>query len=267
MLAAGPKIGYQKAVLAETVAAFLEGHKPVGIFLRDALLSAETFDDALPILSSVPLASPMYLIVGGLTDGAVLTRDRRGLATETQDTSFFDPGRSNGARQPVPKDGAMRNLSSCGPPYCGVGWEVQTNCDPWVSETADGCRKRMAAMSAEESKACDEYVSLLYGDHNHCVNFCELYSDGRAEAAKASMAALNATDLDAASLAAGIFSAISTPPVLSGDTKFSAVMSAAHGEYTTTVRAKPSDRTVPPPQGVVDALRSFVRSLVRIPGL
>ena len=38
VLAPGPGIGYDKAILLLTAAAFLEGHKPVGWFLRHALL-------------------------------------------------------------------------------------------------------------------------------------------------------------------------------------------------------------------------------------
>ena len=38
VLSPGPIIGYQPAILLETVSAFLEGHEPVGKFLRETLL-------------------------------------------------------------------------------------------------------------------------------------------------------------------------------------------------------------------------------------
>ena len=66
-----------------------KGAAPVGNFLRSVLLKAPTFEDALPLLENTPLASPMYLIVGGLREGRVITRDRDGLSKESQDTSLF----------------------------------------------------------------------------------------------------------------------------------------------------------------------------------
>ena len=70
------------------------------------------------MLEHTKLASPMYLIVGGLEDGTVITRDRIGLARASQDTSFF-------GRQPVPTDGsgAVRNITRPGSRY----FEVETN--------------------------------------------------------------------------------------------------------------------------------------------
>ena len=60
-----------------------QGATPVGLYLRDALLSHPTLDTVLPYLERTHLASPMYLIIGGANDGKgmVLTRDRDGLAT------------------------------------------------------------------------------------------------------------------------------------------------------------------------------------------
>ena len=66
-----------------------KGAAPVGNFLRSVLLKAPPFEDALPLLENTPLASPMYLIVGGLREGRVITRDRDGLSKESQDTSLF----------------------------------------------------------------------------------------------------------------------------------------------------------------------------------
>ena len=77
-----------------------------------------TYGGALAVLEHTKLASPMYLIVGGLEDGTVITRDRIGLARASQDTSFF-------GRQPVPTDGsgAVRNITRPGSRY----FEVETN--------------------------------------------------------------------------------------------------------------------------------------------
>lgn len=59
VLAPGPKIGFQKGILLETVTAFLEGHQPIGKTLRGALTNASTFEEALPLLEHIPLASPV----------------------------------------------------------------------------------------------------------------------------------------------------------------------------------------------------------------
>jgi hypothetical protein len=84
VLAPGPLIGYQGASLLATVKAFEGGAPPIGKFLRDTLLGAAGYEAALPLLSAGPLASPVYLIVGGPQRGTVLTRDRAGPAAESQ---------------------------------------------------------------------------------------------------------------------------------------------------------------------------------------
>ena len=74
----GPVVGFQNVTLLLTLAGFAEGRKTVGAMLRDTLLQARTFEEAIPLLSDTPLASPIYLIVSGRDRGAVLTRDREG---------------------------------------------------------------------------------------------------------------------------------------------------------------------------------------------
>jgi hypothetical protein len=129
-LSLGPKIGYEKADLAKTALAFLKGHYPVGRYLRDALLGAATYEDALPILSSLPLASPMYAIVGGKTGGTVITRARSGVATKMQDTSIY----GNGGKAPA----------GCGVHNMTDRFLVQTNWDPWINKTGKECFAEMA---------------------------------------------------------------------------------------------------------------------------
>jgi hypothetical protein len=73
VLTPGPGIGYKNSTLALTALAFAKGHSTVGNFLRSSLLKAATFEEALPLLENTPLASPMYLIVGGKVQGRVIT--------------------------------------------------------------------------------------------------------------------------------------------------------------------------------------------------
>ena len=91
VLTPGPEIGWEKASLLLTLGALAEGHLTIGLYLRDALLGAASYDDALPVLASTKLASPMYIIVGGVRagEGAVITRDRAGIATEVSSDSDF----------------------------------------------------------------------------------------------------------------------------------------------------------------------------------
>ena len=88
-----------------------KGAAPVGNFLRSVLLKAPPFEDALPLLENTPLASPMYLIVGGLREGRVITRDRDGLSKESQDTSLF--GKEH--HELVPKVRTLPTLSHTHP--------------------------------------------------------------------------------------------------------------------------------------------------------
>lgn len=137
VLTPGPAIGYDNAILLLTAAAFLEGHQPVGQFLRKTLLEHGTLEDALPALLHTKLASPLYLIAGGLSGGKIITRDRMGPARESQDTSVF-------GRQPVPPGAAELNVS---------GWfRVQTNWDPWVNETEADCDSRVAKYEKAEEQ-------------------------------------------------------------------------------------------------------------------
>eukprot|EP01050_Picozoa_sp_SAG11_P018177 SAG11_NODE_2707_length_3064_cov_1.595278_3_plen_285_part_00 len=133
VLEPGPLIGYKNATLLSTAAAFAAGHQTVGGFLRATLLEAPSLEAALPLLASTPLASPMYLIVGGLSTSTVLTRGRAGPANVSQDTSVL-------GRQVVPAGGAVANLTD----RMGEWYQVQTNWDRWVPTTASACRDAMA---------------------------------------------------------------------------------------------------------------------------
>ena len=154
----GAVIGYKAATLLQTAQAFSEGHKTVGGVLRDALLAAPSFEEALPLLSDTPLASPLYLIVGGLDTSAIITRDRggpglSGLANTSQDTSIL-------GRQPVPPGAALMNMTD----RMGEWYQVQTNWDPWIHESHWGCADAMANYTALEEQFCEEYIRLQYAD-------------------------------------------------------------------------------------------------------
>jgi hypothetical protein len=103
MTLGGAHVADKNATLLLTAQAFAEGHETVGGFLRSILLRASTFEEALPLLEDTPLASPMYLIVGGIDNSAVITRDRLGPANVSQDTSVL-------GRQPVPPGAAVATL-------------------------------------------------------------------------------------------------------------------------------------------------------------
>eukprot|EP00658_Telonema_sp_P-2_P077404 TRINITY_DN6997_c0_g2_i3.p1 TRINITY_DN6997_c0_g2~~TRINITY_DN6997_c0_g2_i3.p1 ORF type:complete len:460 (-),score=105.78 TRINITY_DN6997_c0_g2_i3:83-1315(-) len=174
VLAAGPVIGYQKGILLATVAGLLDGGRIVGRYLRDAMLSAPSFKDALGVLASNKLASPMYVIVGGAKgEGAVLTRGRDGLATVAQDTSVVGRAMLQD-RQPSTQD-AERMLGS------GDWYMTQTNWDSWLNTTHASCASVIAGLAPWELKACDEYHKIVY--EASCADLCQLYSDGRREKA------------------------------------------------------------------------------------
>lgn len=224
VLTPGPMIGYKNSTLALTLLAFGEGHSTVGGFLRSSLLSAQTFEEALPLLENTKLASPMYLIVGGKDQGRIITRDRSGLAKESQDTSIF--GKSH--HEALPRGAAAMPMHDW--------FLLETNWDPWVNLTAADCKAEMASFTPAREKQCEEYIKGLYNDLGKCTDLCQLYSDGRREAATTMMRATPGH----VGTKEGLLSVLSTSPVLAGDTKFSSIMSAASGHYSTLVRNQPS---------------------------
>lgn len=221
VLEPGPKIGYKNATLLSTAEAFAAGHQTVGGFLRGILLQAATFEEALPLLEHTPLASPMYLVVGGRDTSAVITRGRDGPANVSQDTSVL-------GRQPVPRGAAVRTMAD----RLGEWYQVQTKWDPWIAQTSWECEARMANFSALEEKFCEEYIDLQYADVGNCSDLFQLYSDGRSQNATASMNELNPSKVDRGSMMA----VMSKPPVLNSGTRFTSIMSAAAAHYETTVR-------------------------------
>lgn len=86
-----------------------EGGQSIGIFLRDLLETKATYKDALQDIQSGHLVRPVYLTVAGvgIHEGAVITRDRNGVA-----------------RGPNGEIG-VRALSS------NQTWVLQTNDDSW----------------------------------------------------------------------------------------------------------------------------------------
>ena len=99
--------------------------------------------------------------------------------------------------------------------------------------TAADCKKEMAGFNPAREKECENYIKGLYGDLGKCTDLCQLYSDGRREAATAMMQSTPGHK----GTKDGLLSVLSTPPVLAGDTKFSSIMSASSGHYSTLVRS------------------------------
>lgn len=220
----GPSpLNYERSSLLLTVESFLAGHKPLGSVLRDILLRTATYDEALPLLEKTSLASPVFFVVGGLTDGSVITRGRDGLAKTEQDTSVVF-----GTPKPVPSvHGAFRNMSS---------WlAVETNWDPWVVKTSMDCQKELASWTSDAIELCDRYILDVYNDPSGCSHVCMLYSDGRAEAAREYMGDDEVSSTNATQV---LFDALSKEPVLQPYTKFTSIMSASLNMYNTTVRRK-----------------------------
>lgn len=86
----------------------------------------------------------------------------------------------------------------------------------------------------------------------------EPLTDGRREAAHASMDALgqSAADVD------GLFSVLSQPPVLAHDTTYTATMANALGLYSTTVREHDADTNALLRQRMVTAVSAKMRELL-----
>jgi len=251
VLAPGPKIGFEKGILLDTINAFLEGHQPIGKTLRAVLTNASTLEEAIPLLEHTPLASPAYLIVGGLDNGIVITRDRNGVATKSQDTSPFFMG-----HEPVPPGAAAERVL----PHWFL---ATTNYDPWVTMTNATCESEIAGWTPLKQRECKEYIMAVYADNHSCADFCQLYSDGRAETAKAQMNALGGSDNVTPE---GLFHVMSTPDVLNPTTRFTTLMSPASGMYNTTVRVAAATNATsnwaPRSRMQAQDLRFLVRSMV-----
>jgi len=227
VLIPGPIIGYQEAILLNTVARFVGGGAPVGSAIRSALSSANNFSSSIPILSSVKLASPMYIIVGGggKGEGMVVVRDPDGLAQTSQ------CGKDVVIGCPKPKSTSDTQQDLMSHPNAGEHL-VNTNWDNWVATTSADCEQKIANFTKAEEKLCEGYIRMVYGDKNSCSDLCQLYSDGRREVAKKTMAALQPHQVNPSS----VLRALSVPPVLNGGTVFSSVMSAQSDYYHTVVR-------------------------------
>ena len=136
-------------------------------------------------------------------------------------------------------------------------FHLETNWDPWVPMTATDCQAEMASFTPEREKQCETYIKDLYHDLGKCTDLCQLYSDGRREAATAMMeATADRKARDAPSFrcilllgdivllqssplqgsAEGLLAVLSTLPVLASDTRFTSIMSASTSHYTTLVR-------------------------------
>eukprot|EP00418_Pyrodinium_bahamense_P098534 CAMPEP_0179026046 /NCGR_PEP_ID=MMETSP0796-20121207/8311_1 /TAXON_ID=73915 /ORGANISM="Pyrodinium bahamense, Strain pbaha01" /LENGTH=442 /DNA_ID=CAMNT_0020722111 /DNA_START=45 /DNA_END=1368 /DNA_ORIENTATION=+ len=199
--------GWQKTVVSQDVLALLELRKPVGYLLRETLLAATTFEDAVTALSQAKSVSPLYLVLAGagLNEGAVLTRNRDGLARNNQSVRF---------------------LSDQVPAL------VQTNWDSWIPIDKAQCLGAVATWPTVAKAACARTVKLIYGDPSGCEALCGLTSDGRAEAARAALGKLGTDKFDAGHL----FEVLSQPPVLASTTQFTSLMEPRTNYYQTVVR-------------------------------
>jgi hypothetical protein len=250
----GDGMSTEQATLLKTAEAFASGASPVGRFLRETLLAASSIHAAIPLLEKRQLASPMYLIIGDASGGGtVLTRDRTGPAQTPMDTSLLGfnlppptPRVSMDEPYLVQTNWVRRPREILLQPPCSLSPNLMAlpipssspprTQDPWVSKTRQQCTWQVGNFSRLQAKACDGYVKDLYRPDSKpgaCSLLCQLYSDGRKEAANAMMKNLASSDVDVEHM----LKLLSTPPVLQGPgTKFTSVMRASSGEYHTWIQ-------------------------------
>lgn len=112
-----------------TVEALLAGAQNVGFTLRSALQTHADFSTAVEVLSAESFSAPAYLTIAGAAagEGAILTRDRQGVAEAPQ---------GRGVVTLDAEDGAW--------------YRLETNYDNWQS-TPDHDKRREAATAAMDS--------------------------------------------------------------------------------------------------------------------
>jgi len=214
VLIPGPFIGYENAILIKDILAFFKGHPPVGNFLRYGLLKYNTYDSSLDYLKYTPVASPMYLIVGGHNTGTVITRNRMGLANETSDTSIF----GKNSPKPIPVVNLLNK------------YLVQTNWDPWINKTRVDCINSMNLLNSIELEKCHMYIEIVYGSNKICSDLCLLYSDGRYGAAVNMLNNIPGDYVNSKQL----LKILSTPTVRQlSITQFTTIMSVSNNIYDT----------------------------------
>lgn len=242
VLTPGPIIGYKYQIVLQDVMALLEGNPPVGNFLRYSLINYDTYETAVDNFKHKPLASSMYLIVGGSNTGVTITRDRKGLAKESSDTSIF------GKDLPMPRP--IKNMSD--------SFLVQTNWDPWVSKTRTDCINSMNLLSTAELKECHTYIKIVYGANKTCFDLCQLYSDGRCEFAKTMLDRIT-SDYNYIN-SNQLLGVLSTPPVRQAITQFTAIMSISRNIYNTWIH----DSNFIDDNTSIKSLQFFIKNLLKI---
>jgi len=111
--------------LLENIKVAKAGAKTIGIMVRDALESAETYSDMLHVLNTTAVIAPAYYIVAGTKagEGAVVTRNRDGPDNSHDNEGIWQIG--DGTPSPSKKYGDW--------------WRLETNWDHWEPLT-DGRR-------------------------------------------------------------------------------------------------------------------------------
>ncbi|XP_069368508.1 N-acylethanolamine-hydrolyzing acid amidase isoform X2 [Paralichthys olivaceus] len=136
------------------VSAFLLGWSPVSWLVRETLEAAEDFQNAVMLLSKIPIITGVYYIVGGVRakEGVVITRDRMGPA----DIWPLDP-------------------------LYGRWFRVETNFDHWLPPPARDHRREVAnkALNATGQDHINRdtlyqvmYASISQNYHLHNNNEC-----------------------------------------------------------------------------------------------
>ena len=243
VLVPGPIIGYEKSILMRGIIEFLNGHPPVGNFLRYGLQTYSTYDTALEYLKYNPVASPMYLIIGGHNTGSVITKDWTGLANETSDTSIF------GMNSPKPKP--VMNMTG--------KYMVQTNWDPWINKTRIDCINSMKLLNSSELEKCHIYIKIVYGSNKTCFGLCQLYSDCRHDTAVAMLNDIPNNYVNYNQL----LQILSTSPVRQlSITQFTAIMSVSQNIYDTWLQdTLPSDTSVADDIHTINLIRFFMKKI------
>jgi len=136
---------------------------------------------------------------------------------------------------------------------------VQTNWDNWIPIDQEQCLGTVAALPSSVRAACKEMTKLVYGDAGGCEHLCQETSDGRAEVARAAMAKLQPSTMNADSL----MTVMSQPPVLNGGTQFTAIMESRSSSYRTLVREHGPSSGNMSAEVLVGTLMQLFKALVR----
>lgn len=212
--------GWSKSVIGLDVLALLQHHKPVGYVLREALLAAPTFDDAVQQLSDVKMVAPLYFIMAGANkgEGAVITKNRQGLADAPNHKSVL-----------------LLNESD-------TYYLAQTNWDPWMPIDSEQCKGTEEALPSAVRAACTKVLKMIFDNTGGCMELCRLTSDGRRERAVELLDKVPKDQVSTDSL----LKVLSDPHVEQGNTQFTALINPHTGDYRTVVRQHPEGENAEP---------------------